>query len=69
MEKLRHLFVKTMDTHQFLDSTSWHTYHGKTGIPYSQALRLNRICLDNKNFDRRFNDLKKWLMDRGYDKK
>ena len=58
-----------MDTHQFLDSTSRHTYHSKKGIPYSQALRLNRICLDNKNFDRRFHDLKKWLMERGYDKK
>ena len=34
------------------------------GISYSQALRLNRICSDNETFDRRFNDLEKWLMER-----
>ena len=42
------LFVKPMDTHQFLDPTSCHPYHCKKGIPYSQALRLNRISSDNK---------------------
>ena len=31
------------DTHQFLNPTSPHPYHCKKGIPYSQALRLNRI--------------------------
>ena len=36
----------------------------KKGIPYSQALRLNRICSDNANFDKRCNDLEKWLMER-----
>ena len=36
------LFVKPADTHQFLDPTSSHSYHCKKGIPYSQALRLNR---------------------------
>ena len=36
------LFVKPTDTHQFLDPTSSHSYHCKKGIPYSQALRLNR---------------------------
>ena len=53
------LFIKPKDTHQFLDPTSWHSYHCKKGIPYSQALRLNRICSDNKNFVRGCNDLKK----------
>ena len=62
------LFVKPTDTHQFLDPTSSHPYHCKKGIPYSQALRLNRICSDNTNFDKR-NDLEKWLMERGYNEK
>ena len=35
-------------------------------IPYSQALRLNRICSDPNSFDRRCNDLEKWLTERGY---
>ena len=40
------LFVLTTNTHQFLDPTSCHSYHCKKGIPYCQALRLNRICPD-----------------------
>ena len=63
------LFVKPTETHQFLDLTSCHPYHCKNGIPYSQALRLNRICLDNETFDRRCNDLEKWLMEIGYNEK
>ena len=63
------LFVKPTDTHQFLDPTSCHPYHCKKGIPYSQALRVNRICSDNETFDRRCNDLEKWLMERGYNEK
>ena len=60
------LHIKPTDTHQFLDSTSCHPYHCKKSIPYSQALRYNRICSDNKKFDQRCNDLEKWLMERGY---
>ena len=63
------LFVKPTDTHQFLDPISSHPYHCKKGIPYSQASSLNRICSDNTNFDKRCNNLEKWLMQRGYNKK
>ena len=63
------LFVKPADTHQLLDPTSSHPYHCKKGITYSQALRLNRICSDNANFDQSCNDLKKWLMERKYEDK
>ena len=38
-------------------------------FPYGQALRLNRICSDNKSFDKRCNDLEGWLMERGYNGK
>ena len=60
------LFVKHTDTRQFLDPSSSHPYRCKKGIPYSQALRLNIIFSDNKSFDKRFNDLEGWLMDRAY---
>ena len=63
------LFVKPTDTHQFLDTSSFYPYHCKKGIPYSQALRLNRICADNKSFDKRCNDLAGWLMEREYNGK
>ena len=67
--KLIDLFVKPMDTHQFSDPTSCHPYHCQKGIPYSQALRLNRICSDNETFGRCCNDLEKWLIERGYNEK
>ena len=41
------LFVTPMDSHKFLDPASCHIYRCKKGIPYSQALRLNRICSGN----------------------
>ena len=63
------LFVKHTDTHQFLDPSSSHLFHCKKGIPYSQALRLNRICSDNKSFTKHCNDLEGWLMERGYNGK
>ena len=69
MGNLRHLFVIPTDTHQLLDPTSCHPYHRKKEIPYSQAVRLNRICTVNETFDRRFNDLEKWFMERGYNEK
>ena len=63
------LFVKPTDTYQFLDPRSCHPYDCKKGIPYSQALRLNRICSDNKSFDKRCNDLEGWLMGKRYNGK
>ena len=60
------LYVKPTDSHQYLHSSSCHPYHCKKGIPYSQALRLNRICSDPSSFDKRCNDLEKWLIERGY---
>ena len=60
------LCVKPTDTHQYLHSSSCHPYQG---IPYSQTLRLNRICSDSTSFDRRCNYLESWLLERGYKEK
>ena len=62
-------FVKPNDTYQFLDLSSSHLYHCKKGIPYNQALRLNRICSDNENFDKRCIDLEEYLRERAYNGK
>ena len=56
------LYLKPTDNHQYLHSSLYHPYHCKKGIPYSQALRLNRICSNPNSFDRRCNDLIKWLI-------
>lgn len=50
------LFAKPTDTHQFVDATSYHCDHCKKGIPYSQALRVNRIYSDDENSDKWCND-------------
>ena len=47
------LFVKPTNTNQFLGRSFSHPYHCKKGIPYSEALTLNRICSDNASFDKR----------------
>ena len=63
------LYVKPTDTHQYLHASSCHVYHSKKSIPYSQALRLNRICSNNSLFDKRCNQLEDWLCKRGYSSK
>ena len=60
------LYVKETDSHQFLHFDSCHPYHTKKAIPYSQALRMRRICSDNEAFERRVTDLKHWLTLRGH---
>ena len=62
------LFTKPTDTHQYLESTSCHPFHTKRSIPYSQALRLRRICSEEVDFQERINELKQWLDSRGYDR-
>ena len=56
------LYVTPSDSHQYLQSSSCHP-----GIPYSQALRLNRIC--KPHFDKLCNDLERFLPERRYSSK
>ena len=63
------LYVKPTDTHQYLDASSCHVFHSKRAIPYSQALRLNRICSEPSFFDQRCDQLALWLKKRGYSDK
>ena len=58
------LYVKPTDTHQYLHASSCHV-----SIPFSQALRLNRIYSENAFFDKRCNELEVWLKERGYSDK
>ena len=63
------LYVKPTGSHQYLHSSSCHPFHCKKGIQYSQALRLNRICSETNSFDKRCNDLQKFLLEIGYSSK
>ena len=62
------LYVKLTDS-QYLLSSSCNPFYCKKGIPYSKALRLNRICSNNYFFDKRCNDFEKYLLERGYSEK
>ena len=57
------------NSHQYLQSCSCHPFHCKKGIPYSQVLRLNRIYSETNSFDKRCNDLERFLLERGYNSK
>ena len=63
------LYVKPTYSHHYILSNSCHAFYYKKGIPYSQALRLNRICSNNEFLDKRCNDLEKYLLERGYSEK
>ena len=63
---LTDLYIKETDTHQYLDFHSCHPIHCKTSLPFSQALRLNRICSEPQFFDHRCNQLEEWFFKRGY---
>ena len=60
------LFCKPTDTHKYLHKKSCHPWHTKKAIPYGQALRLRRICSEDRQFQDRVGELAGWLKDRGY---
>ena len=57
---------KETDTHNYLHHTSLHPDHCKKAIPYSQFLRLRRICSDNDDFVGRTLEMKTYFLARGY---
>ena len=63
------LYVKPTYSHHYILSNSCHAFYYEKGIPYSQALRLNRICSNNEFLDKRCNDLEKYFLERGYSEK
>ena len=62
------VYSKPTDAHQYLNYKSCHPPHVKRGIPYGQALRFKRICDSDEVFERRLDDLRGFLVNRGYEK-
>ena len=60
------LYVKDIDRHQYLHYTSGHPYHTQKSVVFSQALRLNRVCTFEKDFERRMAGIKQWFAKRDY---
>ena len=55
------LCIKSTDRHQYLHYTSSHPEHTKKPVVYSQALRLSRICMEEKDFDKHICEMKSWF--------
>ena len=60
------LHCKPTDTCQYLHWNSCHPQHCKVSNPYSQALRIRRICSQEVDFKRHAEELKGHLNRRGY---
>ena len=62
-------YVKETDSHQYLQSSSCHSFHCKKSITYSQALKLNRTCSETNSFDKHCNYLERLLLEIGWNSK
>jgi hypothetical protein len=60
------LYCKPTDAHLYLDYSSCHPHSCKNSLPYSQALRIRRICSTDELFEKRCAQLKGHFINRGY---
>lgn len=60
------LYTKPTDSHNYLLYDSCHPYHCKNGMPYSQFLRIRRICSDDIDFLRNATTIGTHFARRGY---
>ena len=63
------LYRKSTDRQNFLHSKSEHPPALKKSIPYSQALRVRKICHNDKDFKENCSQLAETFHSRGYNKK
>ena len=62
------LYTKPTDAHSYLHRSSCHPLHCIMNLPYSQMLRLSRLCSDNVDFEKRVVEMGKNFTSRGYSK-
>ena len=60
------VFYKETDTHNYLHFSSFHPDHCKRAIPYSQFLRLRRLCSDDDDFQNKSREMMTFFTQRGY---
>ena len=63
------LYVKPTGTQQYLMAYGCHPNHTKRSIPYSEALRILRICSSKESAKLRCTELVDCLVKRGYNKR
>ena len=57
---------KPTDSHSYLLYSSSHPLHVKNSIPYSQFLRLRRLCNDDSDFSLKSEEMCNFFNKRGY---
>ena len=62
------IHYKATDTHNYLEYTSSHPTHCRNAIPFSQFLRLRRICSDDGDYDIKSAEMASFFEYRGYPK-
>ena len=60
------LYVKPTEKHQYLRMDNCHPRHCKASIPFSQALKLRRICSDDRIYLNKTCEFKQYCLSRGY---
>ena len=60
------LYRKKTNRQNFLHKQSEHPHSLKKSIPYSQTLRIKRICSTKSDFEKQCYDLKEKFIQRGY---
>ena len=60
------IFYKETDSHNYLNYTSSHPPSCKNSIPYSQYLRLRRLCSDDVDFESRLTEMRNFFVSSGY---
>ena len=63
---LTSIYYKETDTHSYLNYTSSHPARCKNSIPYSQFLRLRRICSEENDFEIKSKEMANFFRTRGY---
>ena len=62
------LYVKPTDKNNILHASSFHPTSLKQGLPYSQFLRVTRICSDDQDFRIETDKMYRQFLARGYSK-
>ena len=60
------IHYKPTDSHSYLDYNSSHNPSTKNSIPFSQFLRLRRICSDNSDFNTKAEEMTQFFAKRNY---
>ena len=60
------VYYKPTDAHSYLLLSSSHPYHVKNSIPFSQFLRLRRLCSYELDFSNKSEEVLQFFKNRGY---